>query len=66
MSVCQDVRAHLLPPSGEGPAGHAVRPRHADQRREDRRDADRPGEPLPVQTRRPVRPAADLLRVSGL
>lgn len=60
----QDVRAHLCPPSGEGPAGDAVRPRHADQRRKDRRDGDWPGESLPVQIWSHVRPAAVLLRVS--
>ncbi len=62
----QDVRAHLFPPSGEGPSGDAVRPRHADQRREDRRDGDRPGESLPVQIWSHVWPAAVLLCVSRL
>lgn len=60
----QDVRAQLCPPSGEGPAGDAVWPRHADQRRKDWRDGDWPGESLPIQIWSHVRPAAVLLRVS--
>lgn len=62
---CQDVWAHMLPPSGQGPPGDGVRPRHPDPRREDRRDDHRPGEPLPVQIRSPVWPAAVLLHVSA-
>lgn len=63
-SFFQDVRAHLFPASGEGPSGDGVRPRHAEQRREDRRDRDRPGESLPVQIRSHLWPATVLLCVS--
>lgn len=64
LSSLQDVRAHLLPPPGEGSSGDGLRPRHADQRREDRGDCDRLGEPLSVQIRSPVWSAPVLLCVS--